>query len=112
MKIKKEFVDLIYSGKKQFEFRNSNDKAGIYKIKDKYFTLRKINNCCEYKIKKAKIIFEDGFFYQFCGYKITEQEYEWIKNNMDYFIDSETDETCIVVYDWKETPIKELEVVD
>lgn len=112
MKIKKEFIDLIYNGEKKYEFRNSNDKAGFYKIKDKYFKLVYVATERDYTIKKQKMIFDNGFIYYFNGYKITFQEYEWIKNNMDYFIDNETGGTYNVIYKWVEIEIKQLEEVE
>ncbi len=47
MKIKKEFIDLIYNGDKKYEFRNGDDKEGLYKIKDKYFFLDYLTCVCE-----------------------------------------------------------------
>ena len=111
MKIKKEFVDLIYNKKKQFEFRNDIDKSGVYQIKDKYFILNLIHTSYDFKIKKIHKVFTEEPYYYFCGYEITEQEYNWIKNNVDYFIDSDG-KTFIVVYEWVEIELKELEEVE
>lgn len=112
MKIKKEFIDLIYNGEKKYEFRNNGYRAGVYKIKDKYFELKQYCNYYEYKIKKEVCLDEDNENkYSFCDCKISEQEYNWIKNNVDYFIDSDG-ETYIVVYKWVEIELKEFEEVE
>lgn len=113
MKIKKEFVDLIYNGEKLWEFRNSNDKVGFYKIKDKCFELKHYSNFNEYSIRRGRKVLDDddSIKYYFCDFRITEQEYNWIKNNMDYFT-NKCGETYIVVYKWKEIEIKELEEVE
>ena len=111
MKIKKEFVDLIYNGEKKYEFRNSCGKAGFYKIRDKYFELKYVGEYYSYEIKKKKTMFDSEFNYFFCEHKITNQEYEWIKNNIDYFGD-EIQGTYVVVYEWLVLDIKELEVVE
>lgn len=43
MKIKEEFIPLIMDGSKKYEFRNSIDKEGIYKIKDRVIRIQKLN---------------------------------------------------------------------
>lgn len=110
MKIKKEFVDLIYNKKKQFEFRNNIDKSGVYQIKDKYFILNLICTSYDFKIKKIHKVFTEESYYYFCGYEITEQEYNWIKNNVDYF--TFNNESYVAIYEWKELQQKELEYVE
>lgn len=109
MKIKKEFVDLIYNRQKRYEFRNSSGKSGVYQIKDKLFQLKRISTKHDFKIKQDKEISGEINYY-FCGYEITEQEYNWVKNNIDYFVLNDND-TYIVIYEWEELEQKELEVV-
>lgn len=110
MKIKKEFVDLIYNKEKQYEFRNSGNKEGVYKIKNKHFELKKISYEFNFSIREEKTT--KGINYYFCRYEVTEQEYNWIINNIDYFKDDKNKETYIVIYIWKEVELKELEVVE
>ena len=111
MKIKKDFVNLIYNKEKQYEFRNSGDKVGIYKIKDKFFQLKQISYERDFKIKKEHRL-TGGLDYYFCGFEITEQEYKWIKNNIDYFVTNNKKDTYIVIYKWEELEPKELEVIE
>ena len=132
MKIKKEFVDLIYNGEKTFEFRNSNYKDGIYKIKDKWFKLvyvwneiiyfdsesdikEKLNNFCKIElIEEAwydrEIDVEEFYI------SIDKHSKEWILENYEYFIETKPTknsegEALIYVYKWIEIELKELESV-
>ena len=112
MKIKKQFVDLIYNGQKQYEFRNSIDKEGIYKIKDKLFQLKLDQHRFDFRIYKSMNISTEKIEYYFCSLKITEQEYEWIKKNIDYFV--KNNETYVAIYKWEKllSNEKELEIIE
>ncbi len=109
MKIEKQFVDLIYNGEKEFEFRTScsTNYSGQYKIKDKIFELEiddvEFNPSLE-QIYLTKDRLE--IVYKFCGYTITKQEYEWLERNKDYWVGN-----VIKIFVWREITFKELEIV-
>ena len=132
MKIQKEFVDLIYNKTKQYEFRNSNDKDAIYKIKDKHFKLVYLGfeniNFENEKILKQRIknylknngekYFELEYVnYDFridkvsLWYEIDSTSKNWILQNYKYFIENEN-EIVIHIYEWKEVKNMELEIIE
>lgn len=99
MKIKKEFIPLILSGYKKYEFRNSNDKEGIYEIEGVWFLLTRVGNYSttfslwknldNANVENAHVEIDS------CWYEITEEEYKWLENNREYFTDNE-----VWVYKW------------
>ncbi|WP_300350157.1 hypothetical protein [Clostridium sp.] len=40
MRIEKQFIPLILSGKKKYEFRKTEDKQKVYKVGDKFYFLK------------------------------------------------------------------------
>lgn len=113
MKIKKEFVDLIYNGEKKYEFRNSKDKEGIYKIKDKFFKLTCVG-FSYYPFLREEFKSLGGSKYWINGYNITAEEAKWIRENISYFI--KNNELKMYFYEWKEInyehyKLKKLEII-
>lgn len=96
MNIKKEFIPLILSGEKEYEFRNSDDKEGIYEINGNFYLLKRewLKNSLTFSLVSNWYAGRPGEF-QFCGCMITEEEYEWIINNREYFTDNK-----VWVYKW------------
>ena len=132
MKIKKEFVDLIYNKDKTFEFRNSNDKDGVYRFKDKWFKLvyvgneiiyfdsesdikEKLNNFCEIKLIENAWYDREIDIEEF-DISIDKHSKEWILENYKYFMVEQEKkakgELIIFVYKWKEIKINELEIIN
>lgn len=106
MKIKKEFIPLILSGEKKYEFRNSNDKEGIYEIEGIWFLLiREWNYSTTFSL--AKNYYNTSVEIYFCGHHITHEEYEWLENNREYFIDNE-----VWVYKWFEIKNNKVEKLE
>ena len=108
MKIEKQFIPLILSGKKKYEFRQDTDKEGIYKIEDKYFMLRWIqtghigsyqnfDDCSVWYTVEADVN---------KVYHITKAEYDWFNENEDYIANE------ITIYEWIPLEFKKLEIVE
>lgn len=110
MKIRKEFIPLILSGEKKYEFRNSKGKEGIYKINGIWLQLVKYqeyNKNHRFYLDKKDWFNEVDFY--FCSCKITELEYLWIQKNKSYFENGQ-----VYIFEWKilgENALKELEGV-
>lgn len=95
MKIQKEFIPLILSGGKEYEFRNSNDKEGIYEINGNFYLLkRECPKSLTFSLVSNWYAGRAGEF-QFCCCVVTEEEYKWILNNREYFTDNK-----VWVYKW------------
>lgn len=113
MKIKKEFINLIYNKEKKYEFRNVQDKEGIYRIADKYFKLTYLET--DYSISLKKTYMWNKLDYEINDYYVSEYEYNWVENNIDYFKNGQ----CFKMYvyrwqeiDYDEFELKELEEVE
>lgn len=109
MKIKKEFVDLIYNGEKKYEFRNKKGWDGIYKIKDKLFKLDYIGQ--QFKIHLV-IDHQDKDLIQYyiSHLRVDKKTFDWVQDNIDYFYNKENKEYTIYFYSW--TYIGEKEIVE
>lgn len=112
MKIEKKFVDLIYNGEKKYEFRNSDDKEGIYKIKDKFFKLTYVYDTY-YPFIREEFINPDNKYW-INSYEATAEEAEWIRENILQF--KEKDKYKIYFYKWTEVDyekhkLKKLKIV-
>ena len=105
MKIKKEFVPLILSGEKKYEFRNSNDKEGMYIIDNQYYYL------LQKELVAAKTIPNDYHktFYSYLSKKIKQSKLtldaetkKWLKENSNNYFMVNTSEykyECYI-YEW------------
>lgn len=111
MKIKEEFIPLILDGSKKYEFRNSIDKGGIYKIKDKYFQLKyeRLNLGIHLEKRVKNNINNIDKYYCF-GKEITKQEYDWLDKNENYFKNIDGD-IVVCIYKWQEVKLKKLEII-
>lgn len=104
MKIKREFIPLILSGEKKYEFRNSNDKEGMYIIDNQYYYL------LQKELVAAKTIPNDYHktFYSYLSKRIKQSKLtldaetkQWLKANNNYFMvnTSEYKYECYI-YEW------------
>lgn len=109
MKIKKEFIPLILSGKKKYEYRvikkgDEFDKHGIYETNEKFYLLK-------YKWK-----FES--FDNLAEHCCMHNEWEsllFVLQNKWYEDDFLKDDETFALYEWeeiKELETKELEIVE
>lgn len=107
MKINKEFIPLILGGKKIYEFRNSDNKEGVYSIYDN-------GNEYIYYLKffgwgVVHHITSDRVFYLESGEPkqliIDRESYNWIQKNKDWYFKN----GAIYVYEWIESDFEELE---
>ena len=92
MKIKKEFVPLILSGEKKYEFRNSNDKEGIYIINKEYYYLKNAELVSTYPNPNATYekfrTFKDWLFerIKMSNIQLDIETKKWLeKNSNSYF---------------------------
>ncbi len=119
MKIKKQFIPLIESGEKKYEFRNSGDN--FYK----HYT---INGCVYYLSlfdtavwSGSKLICDipmgevkERYYletHSYHIYEVSKQEYDWLKENWDcYFL------STIYIGQWEKIgtidDIPKLEIID
>ncbi len=93
MKMKKEFIPLILSGEKKYEFRNSNDKEGLYKINNELYYLKfliqtnlPVNE--ENAIKIWNDYLED--LAMLGEVEIDKATADWTKEHLDYFLGYQT----------------------
>ncbi|MGL4951016.1 MAG: hypothetical protein ACRC4M_04275 [Mycoplasma sp.] len=110
MKIKKEFIPLILSGEKKYEFRKKEDLESIYKIGNEYFELKFIccsdkNTLIEIKGKTKKISYYCERVWTRIKYPITKQEYDFLKSYIEI-------DKPIYIYEWKKVKIQELEIIE
>lgn len=109
MKISEELIPLIKSGEKLYQFFN-----------------KKIEECiCEFGGEKYALVYENGVPFEltcyynknwglqfsFCDCEITKQEFKWIFENLNYFINFEKLSNYVYIYRWKKLKIEEVEGV-
>ncbi len=110
MKIQKQFIPLIESGEKKYEFRNSKEHFGrFYEVNGKTFYL----DAYKLSAKFNGVLDKNGDVYSLKfkrdDYRliITKEEYDWLKENWDTYFDS-----WIWIGIWEEVRLSKLEVID
>lgn len=104
MKIKKEFIPLILSGEKKYEFRNSNDKEGIYNINNEFYYLKNIELVSSYSIPNSFY----KTFYSLLSKRIKQSKLtldaetkQWLKVNNNYFmVNTQKYQYECYIYEW------------
>lgn len=105
MKIKKEFIPLILDGTKKYEFRNSDDKAGFYKINDQLYYLVLKDTIYSKTIPNERYKYFAEYvrnnFRKQVNSKNDKLTFKWMKENDDYFRDkNECNIHRCYIYEW------------
>ncbi len=128
MRIEKQFIPLILSGKKKYEFRKTEDKQKVYKVGDKFYFLKLLGEIelislltntrikvfeteftKEYLVRiRAKDKAVNDEFYGLNEIKITKEEYVWFLKHKEY-IGAPNNKLPIYLYKWGKTEVETLE---
>lgn len=106
MKIQEQFIPLILDGTKKYEFRNSDDKEGFYKINNKLFFLKYHNSIWSKSIPneryKTFAQYLRNNFRSEVNAKNDKETFKWLKEfGNEYFRDKEEQNIhrCFI-YEW------------
>ncbi|MGL4363392.1 MAG: hypothetical protein ACRCSG_09045 [Cellulosilyticaceae bacterium] len=77
MKIKKEFIPLILSGEKKYEFRKKSYLSGLYKIEGRVFKLVRIDENTLHSLAAG------GYCTHNKIYPLTKEEFEFMKTYIE-----------------------------
>ena len=106
MKIQEQFIPLILDGTKKYEFRNSDDREGFYKINNKLFFLKYHNTIWSKTIPneryKTFAQYLRNHFRSEVNAKNDKETFKWLKEfGNEYFRDKkEQNIHCCFIYEW------------
>lgn len=123
MKIKSKFIPLILNKRKKWEFRNSNDKEGIYIINEEYYYLKNAELVSTYPNPNAKYekfkTFKDWLFerIKMSNIQLDIETKKWLeKNSNSYFKTNKNGyEYECYIYQWiklNELPLTDFEILE
>ncbi len=113
MKIQKQFIPLILSGKKTYEFRNSDEHFNkIFKINGNFYWLKHLTTLeKKYYVLRKDEVFNTHIIMEIDmllpeTFDLTKEEYDWLLTNWNtYFADE------IFIGVWERVNFEELKVI-
>ena len=123
MKIESKFIPLILNKRKEWEFRNSNNKEGIYIINDEYYYLKNAELVSTYPNPDANYekfkTFKDWLFerLRMSNIKLDIETKKWLDNNSNSYFKTNKNgyEYECYIYQWiklEDLPLTDIEILE